>query len=334
MLRRVTIIALAVFVVLLSGAFEMSPALCATVLSSENPAEKLETSERTYLFEKDIDAYIEKKLKLEGLSRDRFYKFSQDEESIWRDYAREHFNTIKHVFDESKDALITLIKYSITGISIVFTAGVVLLSTQFTNLRQVVERAGLLTEEVESQNAELQTSLKRSRELADELSNELAGINEYKETLKEQYKEVFDFLQGEEKVKEKAVIWIFESERTSDYGMIKNLKNDGFENVDVWHISTAPLPSNRVKTYDLAVYSYVNSEDAYSKVQSLINFLQERDSLIPLIVYIYNKDVQVNIPNEQISILKDYGRYLISTTPTNFKSNFRTLIREPAEEGI
>lgn len=278
------------------------------------------------LVRKEIEKY------LSGFINSNFNEAStersiyKNENDAWREYARLHFNTVKHIFDETRNSLTTLIQYSIIGISVVFATAAFLVRGEFNNFKQVEERFQEVTKDVDEKSKELLDIKEKSQRLKDELEQELRGIDDFKESLKRQYSEVYDFIESEKTVKNKNIIWIFEEKNTKNYGIISDLQRDGFENIATWKLGESLVPPKG--SHEFAIYSFEGGQEAQEKLKMVIDFAESFEKEIPIIIFIYSEDMRIDIPDSAMGLLRKYGKFSIATTPSRFKSEFKTLIRE------
>ena len=278
------------------------------------------------LIRKEIDSYLKNKIELETAEIEKELSYQYQERSDWKEYSRQHFLIIKHIFDETRNSLTTIIQYSVIGVSIVFAVAAWLIRGELNNFRQVEELFRKITEDVNEKNKELLVLKEKSQSLKDEFAQEIQGIHDFKESLRQQYSEVYEFLEVEKSIKKRAIIWIFERDAQKDYGIIDDLKRDGFSNIDKWCLDTVELPLKQ--DYDFAIYSYMNFGGSKEKLKNVLSFMNSSQKEIPLIIFIYNEERKVTIPDEEMSMLQKYGRFSIATTPSRFKAEFKTLIRE------
>ena len=277
-------------------------------------------------FRKEIETYVKKKVELEIIEKLERINLGAEDNEDWKEYSRQHFNIVKHIFDETRSSLTTLIQYSVISISIVFATAAFLIRGEFNNFKQVEDRFRKLTEELSKKNEELLDLKEKSQLLKDELTQELDGISEFKENLKKQYSEVYNFLENEKNIKKKRILWAFEASELEDYGMIENLNKDGFNCIDKCYLDVKNIPFNQ--KYDMVIYSYKKSDQSKKNLGQIIGFIDSFKKDVPLIVFIYDKEKQVKIPDDQISMLQQYGRFSIATTPSRLQSEFKMLIRE------
>ena len=72
------------------------------------------------LIRKEIDSYLKNKIELETAEIEKELSYQYQERSDWKEYSRQHFLIVKHIFDETRNSLTTIIQYSVIGVSIVF----------------------------------------------------------------------------------------------------------------------------------------------------------------------------------------------------------------------
>ncbi|WAL59850.1 hypothetical protein [Thermocoleostomius sinensis] len=166
-------------------------------LSAKNIISGFESSSEVTpedLIRGEVERYLREKIELEVSNVEKELIFERSESDFWKEYSRQNFNVVKHIFDETRNSL-TLI-FAVAGTVLAF-----FIRDRFNNFKQVEERFEKLTEEVELKNNELLELKEKTQELKDELTAELAGVEAFKENLKQQYSEVYDFLRAEELVK-------------------------------------------------------------------------------------------------------------------------------------
>ena len=276
------------------------------------------------LSEEEIGEYIENKIQ-SRLSKieSEINKYKTEED--WKEFSRQHFNTVKHIFDETRNSLVSLIQYSLIIISVVFGIAAFLIRGEFTNFKEAQERFRILSEELEKKNKELIELSKESEEIKEKFTIELEGISAYKDELKSEYQEVYNFLETEKKIKNRQVIWIFETDRLQDYGLCESLKKEGYKNIDKWQIeSRDDQPEG---SYSLIIYSYKGVNGSEENLKKIIEFTQKNNKELPMILFIYSEEEKIRISDADEALLRKYGKYSIVTTPSRFKAEFKTLIR-------
>jgi hypothetical protein len=162
--------------------------------------------------------------------------------------------------------------------------------------------------------------LRRCKSLEKRLESELSALDKLKEEIERKDEEINELLELRKSLKSRKIVWAFS--RKSDYKMLEDLRNDGFKAIHEWDLeepSSKPLKEE----CDVMIYSFLSEENSLNEI---ISFLRSKERKVPLVVYTYDKNLQVKIPNEQFDILNEYRNYSISNTPGNFKSLFNGLV--------
>lgn len=257
-----------------------------------------------------------------------------NKEFIWKDISTQHFNGVKHVFDETRNSIEILIKYSLFIISIVMTIFAILVGKQFKDFKEIQENFKKSSEIVKDKIEELKKQEQELMELKDkaqkvnkEIEVELSNIIKFKEDMKKKDEEIYQLLELQKAIKNKKIIWAIESDNIDDSEIIKELQDQGFKNINEWKVfDETKIPAK--EDCDFMVYSYSKSDKSSERLDRVLKYLCSTDRRIPLIIYTYNNGKRADLPGEYIVMLNTYRNYSLSTTPGNFKSVFNSTIIE------
>lgn len=234
-------------------------------------------------------------------------------ENIFKDISLQHFNTVKHIFDETRNSFNNLI-WAITILTAIsaFTIATIV-GREIKDSRQVKD--------------DIKSEVQEAQKLRGTLEGELMKIEELEKEIKEKDKELNELLELRRSLKSKEIVWVFEDKDKQDFEIVKDLKKNGFENISEYSIGKIVSAFNQsgVNKCDCMIYSLSES----SSIQGLKIVLSSLNSMKqkpPLLIYTFNGGNKITIVNDQLTELDNYRNYSISTTPGNFKSLFNGLI--------
>jgi hypothetical protein len=303
-------------------------------LLSLNPEILKFIDNQTTQLQNEFDARIRKDISSVTTKLTDKINMECNQEFIWKEHSIQHFNTIKHIFDETRISIETLVKYALLIISAVLAIFAVLIGKEYKDFKQIQESFRKSNEDVKNkidelnnQAQELEALKKQAQEFQEDLEDELRKTIKLKDDLQNKDKEIYEFLEIQKSIKNTRIVWAFESEDVDDDEMVKELQNNGFKNIYEWKIYDEAVTPSKDKS-DFMIYSYTNSANSSERLERLIAFLNSIERKIPLIIYTYNNGKRPNMPREEINMLDAYKNYSLSTTPGNFKSQFNSLILE------
>jgi len=243
-----------------------------------------------------------------------------NKESALEKYALLHFNAVKHIFDETRNSLETLIKYGLGIISIIAAILFYFVGQKYKDFDQIKQEYKVLTEDIKNKTYKIKS-------LTNDLEKELEKVNKLQEDLEKKDEEVYELLRIRKSIKNTKIVWAFESKHKYHETMLDELQNNGFNNILKWNIySEESAPST--EQCDFMIYSYTNSDSEKSseRLDKLISFLDSTKRNVPFMIYTYNNGKKAKVPEQHMNMLNNYQNYSISTTPGNFKSLFNGLI--------
>ncbi|GAB1543761.1 hypothetical protein NUACC21_64370 [Scytonema sp. NUACC21] len=288
---------------------------------------------KNLLSQEDFEARIRQEISNEVSKLNDKINTECNKEFAWKEHSIQHFNTIKHIFDETRNSIETIVKYSLLIISVVLAIFAILIGKEYKDFKQIQEDFKKTNEDVKikidelnKQSQELRSLKEQAQKIQEDVEKELEKTIRLKEDFQKKDKEVYEILELRKSIKETKIVWAFESEETSDDRIaIKELKDNGFKNIYEWKVyDEVEIPSQQ--ECDFMIYSYINSANSLEKLKKVIAFLNSTGRKIPLIVYTYNNGRRLTMPDEEVDILNTYRNYSLSTTPGNFKSLFNGLI--------
>ncbi|PID56990.1 hypothetical protein CSB45_08685 [candidate division KSB3 bacterium] len=275
---------------------------------------------------------IQKEFSLEFSKLDTKVNTECNKEFIWKEHSTQHFNAIKHTFDETNKSITTLTKWGLGILSAVLGGFATFIGKQYKDFKQIQEDFRQSNEDVRNkieglnrQAQELQETRKQTKALQKESEDELHEIIKLKEDMKKKDDEIYGILDFRKAIKNTKIIWAVETENVDDSEIIGELQNNGFKSIHEWKVYHKPPPQK--DECDFMVYSYNNSTNSSERLQRVLTFLQSTEKKVPLIVYTYNNGDKSKLPDEHVNMLnKKYKYYALSNTPGNFRSLFNGLI--------
>lgn len=259
----------------------------------------------------EIDESIKQQISQEDFKLIKTINEECDKEFALKTLAIQHFNTVKHLFDETRNSLDTYIKF----LGVFVTVSVIVVGSIIgTDIKDAKQVRNAFREEIEETG--------KSRK---ELENELNRLKQIESEIKEKDKEINELLEIRKSLKSKAIIWISDEESKSDNEMIGDLQDNGFSNISVYDVSNLEASLSSIKQCDCMIYS-VSKFSLLRNAEVIVSFLESMPRKPPLLIYTYSSGERVSVTDEQMSKLNEYRNYSISTTPGNFKSLFNGLI--------
>lgn len=238
-----------------------------------------------------------------------------EDELSSRDIPSQHFDMVKHIFDETRNSFNTLI-WAITILTTV--AAVVIAMTLGGSVRDVKQVKDSVGSEIDG-----------AKQLQKDLAEELQKIKNMEREIQEKDRSVNELLEIRKSLREKIILWIFERENENDQEMVRDLRENNFKNILMFHINEVRAPRSESRWgngCDCVVYS-MSEMSTLETLESIISRLTSMPRKPPLLIYTYNSSGKsFKISDEQMNELNQYRNYSISTTPGNFKSTFNGLI--------
>lgn len=267
-------------------------------------------------FREEIDAQIENRfLEQESNLISSLNEKVEEAEFSSRDLPSQHFDMVKHIFDETRNSF----NFLITAITILTTIAVTLIAITLGGSIRDIKK---VKDSVESQIYEAQ-------KLQGDLSEKLQKIKNLEREIQEKDKNVNELLEIRKSLREKIILWIFERQNDNDQEMIRDLRENKFQNISIHgihEVRASNFGSDWENGCDCVVYS-MSEMSELEDLKSVIACLRSMPRRPPILIYTYNPSGKsFKILDDQMNELNQYRNYAISTTPGNFKSTFNGLI--------
>ncbi|NMF86474.1 hypothetical protein [Nodosilinea sp. P-1105] len=238
-----------------------------------------------------------------------------EDEFSSEDLPSQHFDMVKHIFDETRNSFDILAR----GIIILTTVAVAVIAIPLGGSLRSINKV--------KDSVELE--INKTQKLTTDLSEKLKNIKDLEREIQEKDKNINELLEIRKSLREKRILWISEKKNDNDQEMIGDLRENKFQNIsmhDIREFNESGFGSSWHSECDCVVYS-MSDISKLESLKSVISCLRAMPRKPPILIYTYKPNGKpFKISDDQMSELNQYRNYAISTTPGNFKSTFNGLI--------